>query len=287
MPRKQYAANFYAGASASRIEKFLKGYTPARFDSPLVAGLVPHAGWDFSGAVAAKVFKSIECSRKPETIVLFGTVHHDIRCNAIYPSGSWHTPLGEVQIDESLVGGILSRTEGLLEADESAHFHEHSIEVQMPFLKHFFPCAKAAPIAVLPDENAPVLGRKVGEFLKESGANAFVVGTTDLTHYGDAYYFAPRGSGPAALEWIRQNDARIIELAVKMKAEEILPEATRKKNACGPGAMAATVAAARALGSTTGRVIEYTTSYDVMPEPVFRMGVGYVGMVFCGTQRSG
>jgi hypothetical protein len=282
MSRKQYAANFYEGASAARIEKLLKGFTLPRFDLPLVAGLVPHAGWDFSGAVAAKVFKSVERSRKPETIVLFGTVHRDIRCNAIYPSGSWQTPLGEVHIDESLVSGILGRTEGLLEADESAHFYEHSIEVQMPFLKHFFPRAKAAPIAVLPDENAHVLGRKVGEFLKESGVNALVIGTTDLTHYGDAYYFAPRGSGDAALEWMKQNDARIIELAVKMKAEEILPEATRKKNACGPGAMAATVAAARALGSIAGRVIEYTTSYDVIPEPMFRTAVGYVGMVFCG-----
>ncbi len=281
MPRKQYAANFYSGASSSRIEQFLKGFTPPRLDSPPVAGLVPHAGWDFSGAVAAKVFKSVECCGQPDSVVLFGTVHHDIRCNAVYPGGSWQTPLGEVLIDEALVDGILGRTEGLLEADEAAHSFEHSIEVQMPFLKHFFPRAKAAPISVIPDENAHVLGRMVGEYLKESGRNVLIIGTSDLTHYGDAYYYAPRGSGPAALSWMKQNDARIIELALKMKDDEIVPEAFKKRNACGPGAMAATVAAAKALGSTSGQTIEYTTSYDVMPEPMFRMGVGYVGIVFC------
>jgi hypothetical protein len=281
MHRRQYAANFYAGASASRIEKLLKGFALPRLESPPVAGLVPHAGWEFSGAVAAKVFKTLESCTRPDTVVLFGTVHRDIRCNAVYPSGSWQTPFGEVSIDEPLINRLLEQTGDLLEADELAHSYEHSIEVQMPFVKRFFPHAQAAPIAVLPDANSHILGRKIGEFLKESGANAIVIGTTDLTHYGhDHYDFSPLGSGPAALEWMKRNDARIIKLAAEMRAGEIVSEAIKNRNACGPGAMAATVAAAQALGAAAGRTIEYTTSYDVMPEPVFQMAVGYVGMVF-------
>ena len=79
---------------------------------------------------------------------------------------------------------------------------------------------------------------------------------------------------------MRENDRRMIELALSMKAGNILKEAERNRNACGPGALAATVAAASAMGAEKGRLIEYTTSYDVMPEGEFQMGVGYAGIVF-------
>lgn len=283
MPRQQYAANFYSKASEAWIEKVLKGFEPPKLEAPPVAGLVPHAGWEFSGAVAAKVFRTIQSHREPNTVILFGTVHRSIPDNAVYSRGSWLTPFGEVLIDEGLADRILAQTGGLLSRDESAHRHEHSIEVQMPFLKHFFPQAKALPISVLPDERAPDVGRRVGEFLKQDEAGALIIGTTDLTHYGDAYWFTPAGHGPPALDWMKRNDARIIELAAGLEAEKIVAEAARNQNACGAGAMAATVAAAKALGCAAGRTIEYTTSYDVMPEREFRMGVGYVGMIFCGS----
>jgi AmmeMemoRadiSam system protein B len=283
MPRQQYAANFYSKASEAWIEKALKDFEPPKLDAPPVAGLVPHAGWEFSGAVAAKVFRTIRSHREPETFVLFGTVHRSIPDNAVYSRGSWLTPFGEVRIDEDLADQIIEQAGGFLERDESAHEHEHSIEVQMPFLKHFFPRAKALPVSVLPDKRAPDVGRRVAEFLKQSGSDAIIVGTTDLTHYGDAYWFTPAGHGRAALDWMKRNDARIIELATELKAEKIVPEAAKNQNACGAGAIAATVAAARALGCASGRTIEYTTSYDVMPEREFRMAVGYVGMIFCGS----
>ncbi|UCD58061.1 MAG: AmmeMemoRadiSam system protein B [Candidatus Hydrogenedentota bacterium] len=283
MPRKQYAANFYSGASEARVRRFLEGFEPPKLSAPPVAGLVPHAGWDFSGAVAAKVFDTIKSYKEPETFVLFGTVHRNIPDSAVYSRGSWLTPFGEVLIDEKLADRLLEQTKGFLERNESAHEHEHSIEVQMPLLKHLFPDSKAVPISVLPDDRAPALGGRVGEFLKKDRTDAIVVGTTDLTHYGDAYLFTPRGHGPEALDWMKRNDARIIELATTLKAEQIVAEAMKSQNACGAGAMAATVAAARALGSSKGETIEYTTSYDVMPERVFRMGVGYAGMIFCGS----
>jgi AmmeMemoRadiSam system protein B len=134
---------------------------------------------------------------------------------------------------------------------------------------------------VLPDAVAPALGTRIGDFLNESDMDAVIMGTTDLTHYGDAYMFTPSGYGPKAHEWMRENDGRIIKLAEAMKAEDIVPEANKSMNACGAGAMAATVAAARALGCGEGLTIEYTTSYDVVPEREFRMAVGYVGMAFC------
>lgn len=280
MSRKPCAANFYAGASEARILGYLADFAPPKLKAPPVAGLVPHAGWDYSGAVAAKVFQTIKSHREPTTFVLFGAVHRHISANAVYSHGSWLTPFGEVQIDEQLADRLVERCGGILERNESAHDNEHSLEVQMPFIKYLFPQASAVPISVLPTENAPALGKCVGEFLKECDADTFVVGTTDLTHYGDSYMFAPAGEGTEAREWMKRNDAQIVELAADMRAEEIVPEANRSMNACGAGAMAATVAAAKALGCGAGLTVEYTTSYDVMPERKFRMAVGYVGMIF-------
>lgn len=281
MARKQYAADFYAGASEKGIREMLAGFEPPELSAPPAAGLVPHAGWAYSGAVAAKVFHTIRTCREPETVVVFGTVHRRISSNAVYARGSWATPFGDVAINEALAGMLVASAGGLLEKDESAHEGEHSIEVQMPFIKHFFPEAEVVPISVLPSVDAAAVGKRVGEYLRDSDADAVVVGTTDLTHYGDSYGFAPGGYGPEALEWMKRNDARIIEMAAGMHAEKIVPEARENMNACGAGAMAATVAAAKALGCARGLTIDYTTSYDVVPDRAFRMAVGYVGMVFC------
>lgn len=279
MSRKPCASEFYRGASEATIESFVEGFDPPHLNALPAAGLVPHAGWSYSGAVAAKVFHTIKAHGDPKTIVIFGTVHRGIRANAIYARGSWATPFGDVMIDEQIADRLLEQLEGLAERDESAHQFEHSIEVQMPFLKYFFPTARTVPISVLPRENAAKLGERVGAFLKEH-SDRIVIGTTDLTHYGDMYSFAPQGYGPDAHEWMKRNDERIINLAVEMKAEEIVPEARHSMNACGSGAMAATVAAARALGCVEGKTIEYVTSHEITRERAFRMAVGYVGMIF-------
>ncbi len=281
MARKQYASNFYADASEEGIQAFLAGFEPPELPCPPVAGLVPHAGWAYSGAVAAKVFQTIRTRRKPVTIVIFGAVHRRVSASAVYARGAWATPFGDVEIDEALADRLIESAGGLLERDESAHDGEHSIEVQMPLLKHFFPEAMAIPISVLPTADAAAVGRRVGEYLRDNDVDAVVVGSTDLTHYGDAYGFAPAGSGPEALEWMKRNDSRIIELAAGMRSAEIEPEARENANACGAGAMAATVAAAKALGCARGLTVDYTTSYNVIPERIFRMAVGYVGMIFC------
>lgn len=285
MARKQYAANFYAGASEEGIRAFLTGFEPPELPCPPVAGLAPHAGWAYSGAVAAKVFQTIKIRREPGTVVIFGTVHRRVSSNAVYARGAWTTPFGDVGIDEALADRLLESAGGLLERDESAHDGEHSIETQMPFIKHFFPEAMVVPILAPPNGDAVAMGRRVGAYLRDNDVDAVVVGSTDLTHYGDAYGFAPAGRGREALEWMKRNDSRIIELAVGVRSAEIEPEARENANACGAGAMAATVAAAEALGCSRGLTVDYTTSYDVAPEGAFRMAVGYVGVIFCPATR--
>jgi AmmeMemoRadiSam system protein B len=281
MAREQYAANFYAGASDRAIREMLIGFEPPELPAPPAAGLVPHAGWTYSGAVAAKVFQTIKSYREPEAFVLFGTVHRRVPSNSVYARGSWSTPMGDVAVDEGLANQLIEYSDGLLDGNESAHNGEHSIEVQMPFLKHFFPEAKAVPISVLPNADAAPMGNLAGKYIRDNNIDAVVIGTTDLTHYGEAYGFTPAGQGPEAHEWMKKNDAGIINLAREMRSGEIVPEARESMNACGAGAMAATVAAAASLGCASGLTIDYTTSYDVVSERTFRMAVGYVGMIFC------
>jgi MEMO1 family protein len=173
---------------------------------------------------------------------------------------------------ETLTGDIIE--------DPYAHEGEHSLEVQVPFIKYLCPEAKIVPIAIPPDETAHIAGKKIGETVSGMSKKIVVIGTTDLTHYGDSYGFTPYGYGDKAKKLMKESDSRIIELALQMKAIEIRTEAQRHHNACGSGALAATVAAAKAMGAEKGYLLEYTTSHDVMPEGEFEMAVGYAGILF-------
>jgi len=251
-----------------------------------VAGIVPHAGWFFSGETALAVLGAISAKRTPKTFVIFGAVHTGgAQRNAVFPSGGWQTPLGLAQIDERLAGEILARGTGLVADDPQAHEDEHSIEVQVPLIQHLVPEAKIVPISVLPDEKAAAVGRLVGEVIRSLDADAVCLGSTDLTHYGSPYGFTPMGRGEAGVRWMRQeNDRRMLDLMCRLDAEAVVAEARTHSNACGPGAVAATLAAARELGAARGHVVQYTTSYDVMRERTGRTdaeaAVGYGGVVF-------
>lgn len=256
---------------------------PTRF-----GGLVPHAGWTCSGAVAAAVFRALADARAhaepPAVIVLFGGVHHYRgRDAAVFPAGRWNTPLGPATIDDRLVERILGHTNLVVE-DPYAHEHEHSLEVQMPFVRHLFPDARIVPIMVPTTSHAARVGERVAATLTAYAYNALIVGTTDLTHYGPGYGFVDHGVGPDANRWAKQqNDTRFIDLVCAMKPDDLVPEATKHGNACSSGAAAATVAAVNALGATRGILLQHTTSAEVLQtdrhhEP--NDAVGYAAVVF-------
>ena len=278
--RRPSAAQFYPTDCDRVAEKSLQGFVPPREPARIVAGVVPHAGWQYSGAVAAKVFASICAKRQPAVFVILGAVHRWAGINGVYARGAWSTPLGPVPIAEELAACILRETAEWTVDHPQCHTGEHSIEVELPFVKYFFPYARVVPIAVNPDPRAVPLGRAIGRILKNRGTDAVVIGSSDLTHYGDAYGFTPAGFGPQALCWMQDNDRRILRLMEEMRAPEIPEEAHRHRNACGAGAIAATVAAAQVLGAKQGWVLEHTNSYDVVREGEFRMAVGYAAVLF-------
>ena len=282
MKRRAVRPEFYSGDCAAQIDAFLASFEPPADPARPLAGVVPHAGWAYSGAVAAKVIKCLE-PLSPEVFVIFGAVHSwGAREGGVYPSGSWETPLGEVEVDAELAGVLLEECGEHLTADEGSHAQEHSIEVQVPMIKHLCPGARIVPIAMPPTPGAAAAGAAVGAAVAGTHRRVAVLGSSDLTHYGASYGFAPWGVGAEARKKMHESDRRIIDMTLAFKADEVVAEAHANSNACGAGAIAATAAAAKAMGADKSALVEYTTSHDVMGEPpeAFRMAVGYAGIVF-------
>lgn len=278
--RRPQFSGFYPGDLRRQIDGFLAEGGPPPPTPPRVAAVVPHAGWRYSGGVAARTLKALAEGSGARSVVILGAVHRvALEASAVFPEGRWETPLGALDVDALLAREVLDELGDLVVEAAGAHDSEHSIEVQLPFIRELFPGAPILPILVPPDARPVELGTRLARIL--GGGRAVLVATTDLTHYGDAYGFLPAGVGESAHSWMRANDRRIIDLAVRLRAEQILVEAERNGNACGPGALAAVVAFARALGAEGGMLLERTDSHEVAGggEP-FRMAVGYAGIVF-------
>ena len=283
------AGQFYPGQHDSCASEIHECLEAVNLNEPLpetiVAGIVPHAGWTFSGSLAVLVFSAIkQRHEKVNTFVIFGAAHSYFGASpAVSNRGSWTTPLGEIVIDEELADAIVSTGQAV--SDPNAHLRQQSIEVQVPFVQDLFPGAKIVPIVVPPTEQAVELGTRVGDIIgRQEGKKIVCIGSTDLTHYGPRYGFAPMGTGKNALAWAKKvNDKKFIDLALKLKPAELLAGAVKDGNACGPGAAAATVAAAKKLGCKQGLLLGHTTSNEIMLE---KMGttsaeaVGYAALVF-------
>ncbi len=283
------AGQFYPGQHDSCVDEINECLGARTLSEPLpetiVAGIVPHAGWTFSGSLAAMVFLAIKQQHeKVHTFVIFGAAHGYFgQSPAVYDRGSWITPLGEVAIDEELADAVLSA--GPVVSDADAHRAEHSIEVQVPFMQYLFPGAKLLPILVPPREQAVALGNSIGQIInKDEHKKIVCIGSTDLTHYGPRYGFTPMGVNANALKWADSvNDQKFIDLALKLEPEDLLADAAENCNACGPGAAAAAVAAAKQLGKTEGLLLAHTNSNETMLRSMGTTSadsVGYAAIVF-------
>jgi len=283
------AGQFYPGDHDECVEEVKACLNEAVFSEGLpetiAAGIVPHAGWTFSGATAAMVFAAVkQRHEKVDTFVIFGAAHgYYGKTPAVYDKGKWATPLGEVAIDEEFAAAVIES--GTAVSDIDAHNSEHSMEVQVPFVQYLFASARIVPILVPPAEQSIKLGKIVGSIISSDEERKIVcLGSTDLTHYGPRYGFTPMGTGKKGMAWAMDvNDKQFIDFALKLDAQKMLESAAENYNACGPGAAAAAVAAAKALGKTTGILLTHTNSNEVMLK---KMGygsaesVGYAAIVF-------
>lgn len=276
------AGSFYP-ATGARVARELDGFA-ATLDAPnerehLVGGLVPHAGWVYSGAIAYRLFARL-AANAPRRVVLLGAVHvAGVLRPARGPWAEWEIPDGCIAVDSEFQRGLEER--GVIEQNRRAHLGEHSIEVQLPLLAKLCPGVAIVPLAVPPNERSLGLGRAVGELARDLDGDTLVVASTDLTHYGERFYgFAPCRDAGQARTWAFANDERFLDRVVALDAPGALDEAQRNRNACGSGAVAAAIECARVMGATHAEVVEHTTSDRVSGEVGARNFVGYASVLF-------
>ncbi len=287
-----FAGRFYAAGAEkclAAVEDCLRvaNETPAVQTADdldrIAGGVVPHAGWVYSGAVAARVFQEIAKRPHPQVVVVFGAIHvlHG-NIPSVFPTGAWETPLGLAAIDDRLADRLMGST-GLLENNPHAHEDEHSIEVEVPFIQHLLPESLIIPIMIPVNDKAVSLGRAVGRTCRSYGVRTLFLCSTDLTHYGASFRFTPKGDGEEALCWSKEvNDRRMIDLILAMRANDAVKEAVTQRNACGGGAIAATLAACEAYGASQTRLLEHTASHEVTRRLFNQPStdtVGYAGIV--------
>jgi AmmeMemoRadiSam system protein B len=243
----------------------------------IMGGIVPHAGWYYSGQIAFNVIKCLKDAVSPDAIVIFGRHLHPGSPAYIMKEGFWSTPLGNLEIDADFAEILTSEFKFTIETD-TRYEQDNTVELQLPFIKYLFPDVKILPIGVPPKAASIRIGERVAEIADEIKRRVYVIGSTDLTHYGYNYGNTPMGTGKKAVDWVKnENDKRMIELILKMDPEGVISESLANSNACCSGAVAAAVAALKKLGAVKAETIIYKTSYDVRPDDSF---VGYAGIVF-------
>jgi AmmeMemoRadiSam system protein B len=276
-----FSGSWYPG-DAEGCEREIKGFLQEGLDESPVAGeviggIVPHAGWYYSGSIACNVIASLAQETPPDIVAIFGMHLHPGSANHIMTAGRWETPFGKLDIAENLATELAGRFPFTVETTE--HFtHDNTIELQLPFINYFYPQAQILPMGVPPTLESLEIGRTLVTLAKDQGLVVKLIGSTDLTHYGPNYGFTNQGRGAAALNWVRdENDRKIVELMLAMDAEAVVSEALTNQNACCAGAAATAIAAAEGLGAAKAQTLHYATSYDKSPGESF---VGYVGILF-------
>ncbi|MCL5876636.1 MAG: AmmeMemoRadiSam system protein B [Candidatus Bathyarchaeota archaeon] len=232
-----------------------------------IVGLIcPHAGYMYSGPVAATAFYHLAQDGKPDTVVLLGPNHTGYgSALSIMREGAWQTPLGKVEIDTALADDILHETK-YLDIDELAHRFEHSLEVQLPFLQFLYGDSfKIVPICYqMQDYDSAVeIGRALTEAL--DAANTVVIASSDMTHYESAKSAAAKDH--AALKAVTALDAKAFFDVVE--AENI--------TACGYAPITSLITYAVGV-CAKAELLSYHNSGDITGDP--SSVVGYAAVSF-------
>lgn len=280
--RAMLSGTWYSGTASGcrkEIEFFIKNATVSPDPSgPVVGGIVPHAGWSYSGSIACDVIRLLSSGNSSaDALVIFGTHLYPEAPITIMKEGAWETPLGNIAIHEPLARELILQAPFEIEAahDDAP---DNTIEVQLPLIKYFLPDIKIVPIGAPPSIKSIEMGTAAAAAARKMGLNIIVLGSTDLTHYGPNYGYTPKGRGKAALQWAREiNDRSVIAAILSMDPLSVIRDAQQKHNACCAGAAAAALSAGKALGAVQSRLVTYASSHDKSPGESF---VGYAGIVF-------
>jgi AmmeMemoRadiSam system protein B len=270
MRHPRVAGSFYPKA-ADELQSALERCYADVADAPVpegrmkaVGAIIPHAGYVYSGGVAAKVYARLEV---PEAAVVLCPNHTGLGPRlSIWPGGLWMTPGGEVRIDEPLTKLLLDECPGL-EPDTLAHESEHAIEVHLPFLRRERPAAKFAAIVVGTHDTgrlnrfAEGLARAIGR----AGRPVLMIASSDMNHYEDQ-----------ATTLVK--DEAALERVLALDWSGLLDTCMRRDiSMCGVAPTAAMLRAAKIRGATEALLVDHRTSGEAFGD--YDRVVGYAGVI--------
>jgi MEMO1 family protein len=253
-----------------RNQRFGPGRAPPSTGKRKIYGVVsPHAGYVYSGTVAANGFYEVS-SIDFQDVIMVGPNHYGIGSwVAAMKDGTWETPLGEVQVNCQLAEKIAGRS-AALDFDDYAHSRDHCLEVQLPFLQYIKQDFKIVPVVLISQRSdiAFDLGNAISKTIKEKDTldSTLLLASSDFTHYEP---------NPEA----HRKDGELIKTILALDINKFYAVLERLNvSACGYGAIATMMVAARNLGATRGELLKYATSGDITGE--ISAVVGYSSIVF-------
>jgi AmmeMemoRadiSam system protein B len=246
----------------------LLGPQGAKTPLSLIGGMVPHAGYIFSGPCAAHLYAHL--GHSVDRVILLGVNHWARGYRAALSSwDAWQTPLGPVPVDQELNNFLAARL-SFLQKDESAHADEHSIEVQLPFLQRVTGEFTLVPISLssLSGEESAELGAVIAETCATetvSKTRSLILASSDLSHY-----LSPKKTD--------ELDRTVLEKLLALDPAGLL-DVVRKQDItmCGVLPAAVLLIAANHLGARRSRLLKHYHSGDVRP---MRKVVGYASVAF-------
>ncbi len=253
----------------ARLDAWNRVDGAARADGAASA-IAPHAGWYYSGRIAWSAWSS---AAESDTVVVIGGHLPAGSGFRYYEEEGFSTPFGAVAADRAMTDAV-ARALGAV-PDRSA---DNTVEVHLPMAAYRFPKARMACFRAPNDASAADLGRAVADYAEASGVRAFVLGSTDLTHYGRSYGFEPAGPGPEGFAWARRADRAIAEAFVAMDEEAALKKAAQDGSACSVGAALAAIAYAKRRGALRSRMLMRGSSDETAPGS--DSSVGYCAVAF-------
>jgi len=271
------AGQFYPGDENTLkkqiIECFLSPRGPGSLPKENLHGkrgihgvIVPHAGYIYSGAIAAHAYHSLAEDGFAETFIIVGPNHTGMGSGvSIVTDGTWETPLGMVQVNKTMAEQMWK---GIIDRDEDAHMYEHSIEVQLPFLQFiaskkfdFIPIC----MAMQDYETSKEIGEIIADTIKKTDKHVVVIASSDFSHVGFNYMSMPPRDMRVD-KYAEKQDEMAIEEIIKMDPQSLINTVQSKNiTMCGYGPVAAMLTAAKKLGAKKAELLRYSTSYEVHP----------------------
>ncbi len=269
MIRKPAVAGYFYPDTKEAVESLIDSFDVGEaVRKPAIGVIAPHAGYKYSGPVAARVYSRIEVAG---TVVLIGPNHGSGRSPdspdvAVMSEGAWDLPTGRADINQNLARLILQEAPMVTDAGW-AHEQEHSLEVQIPFLQKFHKKVSIVPIIMSRIDDAKLMELAGGVYagIEKSGKQVTLIASTDFSHY-------------VPDERARELDAMAIEKITRLDAEGLVGVVRDHDiSMCGVQPTAVVIDVCKRKGASTAELVSYQTSGDTGGD--YSSVVGYGGFL--------